>query len=107
MCLVCVPVLQVRKVCAEQVYLLLIQRGDQILGADAVEMGLELIGETSWDGPIEGIREKRNQLFDLFNLEKAAAVDVHIRPADAPGRNKGKRDENQSYAALLCAEEQY
>ena len=107
MCLVCVLELQVRKVCAEQVYLLLIQRGDQILGADAVEMGLELIGETCWDGPVEGMIEKRNQLFDLLNLEKPAAVDVHIHPADAPGRKKVMRDENQSYAALLCAEEQY
>jgi hypothetical protein len=107
MCLVSVAGLQVRKVCAEQIYMLLIQLGDQLLGADAVEMGLELVGETSWDGPIEGIRERRNQLFDLFNLEKPAAVDVHLRPVDAPGRKKVTRDENQSYAALLYAEEQY
>lgn len=101
------PGLQVRKVCAEQVYLLLIQRGDEILGPDAVEMGLEIIGETSWDGPVEDIREKRNQLFDLFNLEKPAHVDVHVRPADALGRRVVPKDENQSYAALLSAEDQY
>ncbi|XP_073388245.1 tubulin-folding cofactor D [Physcomitrium patens] len=98
---------RVRKVCAEQVYLLLIQRGDEILGADDVEIALELIGETSWDGRIEEIREKRAQLFDLFNLERPAVVDVTIRPDDAPGRRKVPRDENQSYAALLSAEEKY
>lgn len=87
--------------------MLLIQRGDEILGPDAVETGLEIIGETSWDGPAEGIREKRDQLFDLFNLEKPAHVDVHIRPADAPGRRVVITDENQSYAALLSAEDQY
>lgn len=99
--------LQVRKVCAEQVYLLLIQSGDEILGPEAVEVGLEIIGETSWDGPADEIREKRDQLFDLFKLEKPARVDVHMRPAGAPGRRVATTDENQSYAALLSAEEQY
>lgn len=98
---------QVRKVCAEQVYLLLIQRGDQIVGSEAVEIGLELIGETSWDGPMEVVRGKREQLFDLFHLQKPAVLDSHAHAPDVRRRKEGNRDENQSYAALLNAEEQY
>lgn len=99
--------LQVRKVCAEQVYLILIQRGDQIVGEESVEIGLELLGETAWDGPIEGIRGKREKLFDLFQLQKPASVTNSAPLTDVRKLKQVSRDENQSYAALLNSEEKY
>ncbi len=96
-----------RKVCAEQVYLLLIQRGDELVGSEAVEIGLELIGETAWDGPMEGIREKRETLFSLFHLQKPASSEKLTCVVASQGQKQGYMDENESYAALINAEEQF
>ncbi|CAK9217775.1 unnamed protein product [Sphagnum troendelagicum] len=98
---------KVRKVCAEQVYLLLIQRGDELVGSEAVEIGLELIGETAWDGPMEGIREKRETLFSLFHLQKPASSEKLTCVVASQGQKQGYMDENESYAALINAEEQF
>ena len=58
----------------------------------------ELISETIWDGPMENIRNEREKLAALLNVQTgpvsyALTHDTHIKPV--------ARDENASYAALL------
>ncbi|BBN05956.1 tubulin-specific chaperone D [Marchantia polymorpha subsp. ruderalis] len=95
---------KVRKVCAEQLYLLLLQMGEQLVG-DSAEAALEVIGETCWDGPIDGITADRDQLYGLFRVEPPP------RQLLLPSKSRNARqllastlkDENESYSALVDA----
>ncbi|EFJ25897.1 hypothetical protein SELMODRAFT_413196 [Selaginella moellendorffii] len=94
---------KVRKVAAEQLYLVLLQNGQFFGSSDAVDMALGLLLETCWDGPIEGLRDEKKKLLSLFGV---------LGPAPSLDNNAGSQhglpplkssDENASYASLVDA----
>ncbi|CAM6128397.1 unnamed protein product [Calypogeia fissa] len=94
---------KVRKFCAEQLYLLLLQTGEELVGSDSTEKALELIGETCWDGQVEGISVHKDQLYTLFHLDSTSRQ-PHFAPKErATGKIKTLIDENNNYAALVDA----
>ncbi|KAL2632493.1 hypothetical protein R1flu_003972 [Riccia fluitans] len=93
---------KVRRFCAEQLYLLLLQMGEQLVGEN-VDEALEVIGETCWDGPLDDINAERDQLYGLFQVEPPP------RQPLVPSKSKNSRlvvrseDENESYSSLVDA----
>lgn len=92
---------KVRKTCAEQFYLLLVQKGEELLNSNDLDSAQELVSETIWDGPVESIRDERERLALLFNIQKEAIA--FNNPGNGHGHSikLATRDENASYAALL------
>lgn len=97
------PYPKVRKACADQVYLFLIQNGEQILGDDILNEVIELIGETCWDGPREEANIQMDKLFDIFHLKAPPVLELASRKLDQRDskHNTGRSDENESYSALV------
>ncbi|KAL3695132.1 hypothetical protein R1sor_008783 [Riccia sorocarpa] len=93
---------KVRKFCAEQLYLLLLQMGEQLVG-DSADEALGVIGETCWDGPLDDVLADRDQLYSLFH------IDPPPRQSLPPSKSKSSRlvarneDENESYSSLVDA----
>ncbi|CAN6460921.1 unnamed protein product [Victoria cruziana] len=59
---------KIRSTAADQVYLVLLQN-DSLVAEDRVEMILEVVKETCWEGPVEEARRQRLQLRELAGLE--------------------------------------
>ncbi|MCO5570692.1 hypothetical protein L7F22_024419 [Adiantum nelumboides] len=92
---------KVRKTCAEQLYILLLQKGEEFLKPDELERAQELVSETFWDGPVDGIRDEREQLALLFKIQKEA---IAVKTPNIPqeqSTHSAAHDENASYASLL------
>ncbi|KAH7298542.1 hypothetical protein KP509_25G048400 [Ceratopteris richardii] len=92
---------KVRKTCAEQLYIVILQKGEEFLKSDDLELAQDLVSENVWNGPLESIREPREELARLFKIQKEsivveAAKDYHDQPTKPIFL-----DENASYAALL------
>ncbi|KAI5064124.1 hypothetical protein GOP47_0020794 [Adiantum capillus-veneris] len=92
---------KVRKTCAEQLYILLLQKGEEFLKPDELERAEDLVSETVWDAPVDRIKDEREQLALLFKIQKE---DIAVRASKIPQGwplNSAAHDENASYAALL------
>lgn len=93
---------KIRKVSAEQVYLVLLQNAD-LMGGDDIEKVLEIMGDTCWEGDIEVAKHQRLQLFNIAGLEtgllpktsNAGKVEQQPRGVAADA------DENASYSSLV------
>lgn len=95
--------LQVRKFCAEQMYLLLLQIGEELVGRDSSDEALEVIGETCWDGQLECITVHRDKLFSLFRMD-TTLIQPQLPPrVKGTGMKTSLIDENDNYAALVDA----
>lgn len=76
-------------------------------GSQDVEAAMELVSATAWDGPLEGVRQARAQVFSCFGLPEPVAVVARpqsAQPAADAGASKpggAAVDENASYQALL------
>eukprot|EP01018_Ginkgo_biloba_P017523 Gb_00473 [translate_table: standard] len=97
------PYPKVRKACADQVYLFLIQNGEQLLGNDMINEALDLIGETCWEGPIEEAKILREKFFGLFHLKIPSVAEVASCKSNRQDSvsKKGNYDENESYSSLV------
>lgn len=97
------PYPKVRKACADQVYLFLLQNGEQFLGDNTLNEVIELIGETCWDGPIEEAKIQMDKLFGIFHLKAPPVLQLASRKSDQKDsqHNTGKSDENESYSSLV------
>ncbi|XP_031483378.1 tubulin-folding cofactor D isoform X1 [Nymphaea colorata] len=61
---------KIRSTAADQVYLVLLQN-DSVVAEDKLEMILEVVQETCWEGPVEEARRQRLKLRELAGLEVA------------------------------------
>lgn len=97
------PYPKVRKACADQVYLFLLQNGEQFLGDNTLNEVIELIGETCWDGPREEAKIQMDKLFGIFHLKAPPVLQLASRKSDQKDsqHNTGKSDENESYSSLV------
>lgn len=97
------PYPKVRKACADQVYLFLLQNGEQFLGDNTLNEVIELIGETCWDGPREEAKIQMDKLFGIFHLKVPPVLQLASRKSDQKDsqHNTGKSDENESYSSLV------
>lgn len=97
------PYPKVRKACADQVYLFLLQNGEQFLGDNTLNEVIELIGETCWDGPREEAKIQMDKLFGIFHLKVPPVLQLASRKSDqkVSQHNTGKSDENESYSSLV------
>eukprot|EP00249_Psilotum_nudum_P020538 c27747_g1_i1 orf=323-4195(+) len=94
---------KVRKACAEQIYLFLMQKGQDLLNEEDVDPTIELVGGVCWDGPLEGSRSDRIKLLSLFNIQDTTSVanDVVQSKTNEHARRRVCVDENESYATLV------
>lgn len=97
------PYPKVRKACADQVYLFILQNGEQFLGDNTLNEVIELIGETCWDGPREEAKIQMDKLFGIFHLKVPPVLQLASRKSDQKDsqHNTGKSDENESYSSLV------
>ncbi|KAK2968570.1 hypothetical protein RJ640_006761 [Escallonia rubra] len=92
---------KIRKVSAEQVYLVLLQNGD-LVPEDKVEKALEIISETCWEGDAEEAKHQRLELCAVANIETG-----QLKKSDHGALSKNSRqsaigtDENASYSSLV------
>ncbi|KAK6918554.1 Tubulin-specific chaperone D, C-terminal [Dillenia turbinata] len=95
---------KIRKACAEQVYLVLLQNGD-LLSEDKVEKALEIVGETCWEGDIETAKLQRLQLCAMACLETELPRKASNNGNEIEKKGFEKRpiadDENASYSSLV------
>ncbi|KAL8138024.1 hypothetical protein V2J09_004025 [Rumex salicifolius] len=90
----------IRKAVAEQVYLVLLQNSTFVAG-DEMDLALELVSETCWEGDIEYVRQKRLQLFELAGLDTGTLHKPgYAAPKKAILQHK-MSDENASYSSLV------
>ncbi|XP_009602979.1 tubulin-folding cofactor D-like [Nicotiana tabacum] len=59
---------KIRKVSAEQVYIVLLQN-DTLVPRDKLEKALEIISETCWEGDVKEAKGKRLELCAMCNLD--------------------------------------
>lgn len=97
------PYPKVRKACADQVYLFLLQNGEQFLNDNTLNEVIELIGETCWDGPREEANIQMDKLFGIFHLKAPPVLQMASSKSDQKDskHNTGKSDENESYSSLV------
>eukprot|EP00873_Tetraselmis_striata_P016212 jgi/Tetstr1/436476/TSEL_025304.t1 len=95
---------KVRKFVAEQLYVSLLTRQDDIddIGDDAFEGIYDVLTGTVWDGSAAAAKEARAGIYPLLGMEppkpKAGAEAAQAKRAEA----ERAADENASYAALLA-----
>ncbi|KAL5571563.1 hypothetical protein UlMin_021160 [Ulmus minor] len=91
---------KIRKASAEQVYLVLLQNGN-LMSESKIEIALEVISETCWDGDVEAARLQRLELCNLVGLEAD-----QVRKFDGVLKRNIERkpaatDEHASYSSLV------
>jgi hypothetical protein len=104
---------RVRRVAAEQMYVLLLGLSDDEdnaestagAGNDALEgtgadthAAIDLLSETKWDAELTVVKPERNKLYALLGLKPPASASTL---AKGPGARVKLVDENESYAALV------
>ncbi|XP_071718069.1 tubulin-folding cofactor D [Rutidosis leptorrhynchoides] len=92
---------KIRKACAEQVYLVLIQNGD-LVAEENLETALEIVSECCWEGDVEEAKRQRLKLCSIANLDAEQLV-MHTKQTSAKAlQQKAKADdENESYSSLV------
>ncbi|KAJ7541816.1 hypothetical protein O6H91_10G078100 [Diphasiastrum complanatum] len=97
---------KVRKITAEQLYLLLIQRGEELMSGGSINTALDLISETCWDGPLEGSAEVKATLTSFAVGQKRMQCSENMgsqAPRQEYKKSSAPSDENESYASLVDA----
>ncbi|KAH7659511.1 Tubulin-specific chaperone D C-terminal protein [Dioscorea alata] len=96
---------KIRKAAADQVYLALLQNTN-IIGDDKMDMALEVVSETCWDGALEEAKQGRLRLSDIAGLESDSSVlkatTIHESTHGRVERTSGA-DENETYSSLVGA----
>ncbi|XP_043695428.1 tubulin-folding cofactor D [Telopea speciosissima] len=91
---------KIRKVAADQVYLVLMQSGN-LVAEDKMGKALDILSETCWDGDLEEAKHQRLQLYEIAGLE----TKVLMTRSKESNKNDDKRaaaaDENASYSSLV------
>lgn len=91
--------IQIRKACAEQVYLVLLQNGD-LIAEDNIEKALEIISETCWEGDVQEAKQRRLELCQTANIESGQLVSHGSSSKDGE-RRPASTDENATYSSLV------
>ncbi|WOG95485.1 hypothetical protein DCAR_0414804 [Daucus carota subsp. sativus] len=89
---------KIRKACAEQVYLVLLQNGD-LVAEEKLEKALEIISETCWEGDIQEAKQRRLELCHTANIESGQLVSRGTSSKD--GDRLTTTDENATYSSLV------
>ncbi|KVH89203.1 Armadillo-like helical [Cynara cardunculus var. scolymus] len=92
---------KIRKACAEQVYLVLIQNGD-LVAEENLENALEIVSECCWEGDMEEAKHQKLKLCGLANLD-AEQLLMHRSQISGKASERKPRadDENESYSSLV------
>ncbi|KAJ9188468.1 hypothetical protein P3X46_003825 [Hevea brasiliensis] len=90
---------KIRKASAEQVYLVLLQKGN-LVPADMIEKALEIISDTCWDGDIEASKHRRSELCEIAGLRQLLSSRDTVSNKDSEKRPVAS-DENASYSSLV------
>ncbi|KAK1420140.1 hypothetical protein QVD17_21492 [Tagetes erecta] len=92
---------KIRKACAEQVYLVLIQNGD-LVAEENLENAIEIVSECCWEGDLEEAKRQRLKLCGVANIETGQLVMHSSQTSAKPSQHKPKPDdENESYSSLV------
>ncbi|CAM8901801.1 unnamed protein product [Rhodiola kirilowii] len=91
---------KIRKACAEQVYLVLLQN-EELLGQDNVEKALEIVSETCWEGDLQVAKHNQSQLLDLAGFEAQQVKSLSAGLNQASKKSSNTSDENASYSSLV------
>ncbi|KAL8192430.1 hypothetical protein R6Q57_027615 [Mikania cordata] len=92
---------KIRKACAEQVYLVLIQNGE-LVGEENLENAIEIVSECCWEGDLEETKHQKLKLCGLANLEAGQLVMHSSQTSAKASQHKPKPDdENASYSSLV------
>ncbi|KAL4562818.1 hypothetical protein LXL04_026849 [Taraxacum kok-saghyz] len=91
---------KIRKACAEQVYLVLIQNGE-LVTEEKLETAMEIVSECCWEGDVEEAKRQRVKLCGIANIEMGKVV-AHSSRGKSTSEPKPKtNDENESYSSLV------
>ncbi|KAK1394025.1 Tubulin-folding cofactor D [Heracleum sosnowskyi] len=90
---------KIRKACAEQVYLVLLQN-DELIAEDKIETALEIISETCWEGDVQEAKQRRLELCHTANIESGQLVSRGTSSKDGE-RRPASTDENATYSSLV------
>ncbi|XP_074350535.1 tubulin-folding cofactor D isoform X2 [Apium graveolens] len=90
---------KIRKACAEQVYLVLLQN-DELIAEDKIETALEIISETCWEGDVQEAKQRRLELCHTANIEIGQLVSCRTSSEDGE-RRPASTDENATYSSLV------
>lgn len=93
---------QIRKVSAEQVYLVLLQNGD-FVPENKIEQALEIVSNTCWEGDLENAKLQRRELSDIAGIETDLRPKTNtVPPPEKEVKNRfSAADENASYSSLV------
>lgn len=91
--------IQIRKACAEQVYLVLLQNGE-LIAEDKIETALEIISETCWEGDVQEAKQRRLELCHTANIESEQLVSRGTL-SKVGERSTASTDENATYSSLV------
>ncbi|XP_020697787.1 tubulin-folding cofactor D isoform X1 [Dendrobium catenatum] len=95
---------KIRKVAADQAYLVFLQNATSLMAEDKVEKCLEILADTSWDGSLEDSKLSRLQLLELAGFEDSRiTLSSAVIEEASEGRLQEKSgiDENMSYSSLV------
>ncbi|XP_020584002.1 tubulin-folding cofactor D-like [Phalaenopsis equestris] len=92
---------KIRKAAADQVYLVLLQN-TTLMDEEKVEKFVEIVTETSWDGPLEDSKQTRLQLLELAGFANTKITfSTHRETGKASFQDISGTDENMSYSSLV------
>ncbi|XP_077235475.1 ARM repeat superfamily protein [Tasmannia lanceolata] len=92
---------KIRKACADQVYLVLLQN-ENLVAEEKMDKALEILAETCWDGDLEEAKHQRVQLYEMACLETGVLGKISNRESDKrDGEKRVPADENESYSSLV------
>ncbi|KAL4199389.1 hypothetical protein AMTRI_Chr03g50890 [Amborella trichopoda] len=91
---------KIRKACADQVYLLLLQNGSQMMEEDKLDEALTIILETCWEGGLEEAKLQRLRFSEIAHLQDQT-VEVEPRKKVDKAEKMAMLDENESYSSLV------
>ncbi|XP_023729243.1 tubulin-folding cofactor D [Lactuca sativa] len=95
---------KIRKACAEQVYLVLIQNGE-VVGEENLENAMEIVSECCWEGDVEEAKRQRLKVCEIANIEMGQILMHTSRTSGASSSSSQQKpktnDENASYSSLV------
>ncbi|ESW14847.1 hypothetical protein PHAVU_007G022200 [Phaseolus vulgaris] len=92
---------KIRKASAEQLYLVLLENGN-LVAEDEIDIALEIISETCWDGDVDLAKHQRLKLYEIFGLEVGPLGSNSDGTSKKTGSKKPTNlDENASYSSLV------
>jgi tubulin-specific chaperone D len=94
--------MQIRKIAADKVYVVLEDKGEIICKNNDKEKAIQLVTETPWDGDLETAKGKRLELYKIIGIDASicGTSDSSVRKkVDVTKGNEN--DENRSYSSLV------